>query len=117
MQDPPSPAAIRDLIAAEGGAERSAFEARLVAAAQRLMDRAAELSPASDAAEHERLSALLGESGDLQHLNERLCVRIREGSLTAASPGLAAHLRATTLEKLAIDQPTYAAYQRALNKG
>ena len=34
----------------------------------------------------------------------------------AATPDLAAHLWATTLDKLAIDQPSYAGYRRALEK-
>ena len=83
-------------------------------AARQLVERAMRLSPASDAAEQARLKVLLGEDGDLKQLNRRLCALIRNGALTLATPGLAAHLRATTLEKLAVDQPTYAAYRRAI---
>lgn len=122
MQDHPSPDRIRDLANAliadaDPGAGRSKFEARMAAAAMDLVKRAAELQPGFDAKELIRLTALLEEKGDLHALNRRLCELIRDGSLTLASPGLAAHLRATTMEKLAIDQPSYAAYRRALETG
>jgi len=117
----PSPAAILELAIAQlNGVElngaRAKFEMRLTIAAMQLVKRALELGPANDAAEHERLSALLVESGGLEHLNRRLCALIRDGALGLSSPAVAAHLRATTLEKLAIDQPTYAAYRRALER-
>jgi hypothetical protein len=98
------------------GGARAKFEMRLTTAALQLVRRAMELAPASDAAEHERLSALLVETGDLEQLNRRLCALIRDGTYLLSTPGVAAHLRATTLEKLAIDQPTYASYRRALER-
>lgn len=113
MQDPPSTAVILELANA-GDEARGKFEARLAAAAMELVKRGEELAAASEAAELERLRSLLGESGDLLALNRRLCAAIRDGALSLSSSGVAAHLRATTLEKLAIDQPTYAAYRRAL---
>ncbi len=116
MQDPPSTEMIAQLVEAQVRApgERSKFEARVASAALELVRRAAALAPESDAAERKRLEHLLGETDDLAALNRRLCVLIREGALGFASPGLAAHVRVTALEKLAIDQPTYAAYRRAL---
>lgn len=119
MQDPPSPAAILGLVIAQLGAPgdadaRGRFEMRVTLAALQLVRRAFLLAPASDAAEQRRLAALLGEAGECEALNRRLCARIQDGSLTLASLGLAQHLRATAMEKLAIDQPTYAAYQQAL---
>lgn len=118
MQDLPTPAAIVDLVIAQMGeaplAERSKFETRVMAAALQLVSRALKLGPASDARELQRLRALLGADGDLETLNLRLCEHIRDSAVTLDTPGLAAHLRATTLEKLAIDQPSYAAYRRAL---
>lgn len=117
MQDPPSTDAIQAIMAqAEDERQANKFKMRLLAAALELVQRAATLSPASDAAEHERLVALLREAGDLDHLNRVLCARIRAGALTLNSFGVAAHLRATTMEKLAIDQPAYAAYVRALER-
>ena len=40
--------------------------------------------------------------------------RIAAGELSLQTPGLAAHLWATTLAKVAIDQPTYASYRREI---
>lgn len=112
MQDPPAPEVIERL--ARASAAGGKLEARMAAAALELVERAGALGPASNAAERVRLIALLRESGDLLQLNRRLSVLIREGALTLSTPNLAAHLRATTMEKLAIDQPTYAAYRRSL---
>lgn len=117
MQDPPSVDFIRDLAsAASDDQARNKFEARMTAAAFELVQRAEALAAQSEAAERERLVALLNEDGDLRSLNERLCALIKSGAMTLATPALAAHLRATTMEKLAIDQPTYAAYRRALEQ-
>lgn len=120
MQDMPSPVAILDLVIAHlngvdlNGGARAKFEMRLATAALQLVRRAMQLAPATDVAERERLSALLDESGGLDQLNRRLCAMIRNGTLELSMPGVVRHLRTTTLEKLAIDQPTYAAYRRAL---
>jgi hypothetical protein len=115
VQDPPSLATIQALATAQGdGRVPSKFEMRMTAAALELVQRALAQAPESDRAERARLVVLLDEDGALDHLNRRLCQRIRAGALDLSSPELAAHLRATTMEKLAIDQPTYAAYQRAL---
>jgi hypothetical protein len=59
---------------------------------------------------------LLGEQGDLETLNRRLCARIAAGEIGLSTPGLVDHLWQTTLDKLAIDQPNYAAY-RAMTRG
>lgn len=116
MQDPPSSAVILKLAeqsqAVLGGGQ---FELRMTAAALDLVKRADVLAPEYDAAECKRLSALLGEDGGLEQLNRKLCDLIRDGAVDLRSAPLAAHLRATTMEKLAIDQPTYAAYKRALS--
>lgn len=121
MQDPPSPAFIIDLVIAQLGAEassdpvRAKFEQRVATAALQLVRRAIATAPESDAAEQKRLAALLGQDGALEALNRVLCAYIREGAMTLSTPGLGAHLRATALEKLAVDQPSYAAYRRALD--
>ena len=122
MQDNPSPETIRDLAnallkEADPASARAKFETRMAMSALDLVRRAAELQPGFDARELIRLTALLDEKGNLETLNRRLCEHVRDGSLTLSSPGLAAHLRATTMEKLAIDQPSYAAYRRALETG
>jgi hypothetical protein len=119
MQDHPSPAAILELAiaqlsAAPASGDKAKFEMRVAIAALQLVKRALELTPVSDAAELRRLEVLLGDNGDLEALNRKLCAAIRDGALDLTTPGIAAHLRATALEKLAVDQPTYSSYRRAL---
>lgn len=120
MQDNPPPTHILDIAIAhlrdnvlpnlDG---RAAYDLRVTLSALELSRRSIALSPASDAAERARLAALLGQDGDLETLNRELCARITSGALDLGAPALAAHLRMTALEKLAVDQPTYSAYRRA----
>jgi hypothetical protein len=120
MQDPPLPAEmiaavtrfLRGTVMVELTG-RSAFLARVAANALDLVTRELALGPDFDAAEHARLAAILGQDGDLETLNAALCEAIEARRITLATPGLADHLWATTLAKLAIDQPTYAAYVAA----
>lgn len=119
MQDPPKPS---DLLAAVARFLREelmpqlsgalAFQTRIAANIIDISRRELELGPTADAAEHQRLVALLAQHGDLAALNQELCRRIREGDMTLETPGLAAHLWEVTLAKLAVDQPAYASYQR-----
>jgi hypothetical protein len=92
---------------------RAAFHARIAVNALAIVERGLELGPVQEAAERERLEALLGHPGSLDELNRELCRRIRAGEVDLDTPALAEHLRETTLAKLAIDQPRYAAYRRA----
>ncbi len=66
----------------------------------------------SELAEHARLKALLGREGSLEELNHALCGHIAAGAVDLSTPGLHEHLWATTLAKLAVDQPNYASYKR-----
>ena len=43
-------------------------------------------------------------------------IAVRNGAIDAQNPALRAHLWASTLDKLAIDQPAYAPYRRALQQ-
>lgn len=70
----------------------------------------------SDAAEVERLRALLGIDGSVTDLNRALAERVARGEVDLATPGLAEHLWATTMDKLAVDQPNYASYKRELGR-
>ena len=72
------------------------------------------LSPAQDAAELARLTALLGQTGSLLDLNTELARRLDAGEADLTTPGVAEHLWATTLAKLAVDQPNYSGYRAAL---
>lgn len=113
-----------------------AYQARVAANMLDMVRRQGLLRPAAEAGERSRLQALLGETGgdggladpadlaagadlaeeaglaDLACLNQRLSDRLAEGTLGLATPGLADHLWRTTLDKLAVDQPGYAPYQR-----
>ena len=93
-----------------------AYHARVAANMLDTVRRQGLLAPASDAAEVQRLRALLGnaapEDADLAALNHLLADGIARGAMPADQPGLADHLWATTLAKLAVDQPGYDSYLR-----
>ncbi len=59
---------------------------------------------------------LLGVHGTLAGLNADLAERIAQGDIDLETPGVKDHLWQTTLAKLAVDQPNYAAYQEELKK-
>ena len=90
------------------------FKTRVAANALDIAIREMRGGAAADASEINRLASLLGHDGDLATLNRELCAAIRAGDVTLATSGLSEHLWATTLDKLAIEQPTYASYRRAL---
>ncbi|MGB5949807.1 MAG: DUF6285 domain-containing protein [Parvibaculum sp.] len=123
MQDQPTAAELIDIVAdfirnhampqLQGHA---AFHARVAANALDIVKRELEIAPKANTEEHERLKALLGHDGSLDELNRELCARIESGEITLATPGLADHLWAITMTKLAIDQPNYSGYRRALEE-
>ena len=92
-----------------------AYQARVAANMLDIVRREVVLAPAADAAERAGLQALVGrpgEAADLATLNRRLADGIADGTLHAATPGLADHLWRSTLAKLAVDQPGYETYRR-----
>lgn len=93
-----------------------AFQLRVSCNALELIARQMVFEPAANAAEVERLTKLLGHGGELSALNAELAQSIADAKATLATPGLADHLWATTLAKLAIDQPRYGAYQAEIAK-
>ena len=118
MHNQPSVDALLDIVAeflrkevAPRVPGHTAFHTRVAANALDIIRRELALSPASLAAERERLERLLGETGDLETLNRRLCERIASGEIDATTPGLADHLWTVTLDKLAVDQPNYSSYR------
>ena len=123
MQDEPRAAEIlpaiakflRETVTTDHSAH-TIFQARVAANAADLAAREAQLSPGFDAAELKRLEALLGRTGDLHTLNRLLADRIADGSLDLSTPGLKEHLWDTSLAKLAVDQPSYASYRRAVKR-
>ncbi|SFP04646.1 hypothetical protein SAMN05216330_105434 [Bradyrhizobium sp. Ghvi] len=94
-----------------------AFKLRVAINILDLLTRQLTLEEGSDAKEVERLRALLNMDGSVTELNRALAERIARGEVDLATPGLAEHLWATTMDKLAVDQPNYASYKRELGRG
>ena len=121
MQDEPTPTelikAVADFLRHEIAPEISghhAFKLRVSINALDLVTRQLALEQDSDSAETARLSALLNLQGSLGELNRALAERIARGEVDLQTPGLTEHLWRTTMDKLAVDQPNYAAYKREL---
>lgn len=119
MQDLPKPADLVSLVAGFLRAEimpvtkgAQNFQLRVAINALDLAAREVRGAADSDAAERAGLAALLGRDGDLEALNRALCEQIASGAMTLETSGLADHLWATTMAKLAVDQPNYASYRR-----
>lgn len=94
-----------------------AFKLRVAVNILDLVTRQLTREEGSDAREVERLRALLGVEGSVTDLNRALAERIAKGEVDLATPGLAEHLWATTMDKLAVDQPNYVSYKRELGRG
>lgn len=116
MQDEPRPdelvKAVADFLRDDIAPQitgHAGFKLRVAINALDLVTR--QLTDGSEADELARLHALLGE-GDLRALNQRLADGIRGGEIDLATPGVKEHLWQTTLDKLRVDQPNYAAYKR-----
>ena len=88
------------------------IHARVAAHALAVVKRELEMRPAAERDEQARLKALMHAAGSLEELNALLSRRIATGEVGLQTPGVAEHLWATTLAKVAIDQPTYASYRR-----
>jgi hypothetical protein len=121
MQDEPTPTELINAVAdflrsdiAPVASGHTAFKLRISLNALDLVARQLTLESRSDAAESARLSQLLGVQCSLGELNRMLAERIAKGEIDLQTPGLAEHLWQTTMDKLAVDQPNYAAYKREL---
>jgi hypothetical protein len=121
MQDEPTPVELtkavadflrHDIMPMISG--HNAFKLRVAVNMLDLVTRQLTLEEGSNDAESARLAQLLGMRGSLVELNRALAGKIADGELDLQTPGLAAHLWQTTMDKLAVDQPNYAAYKREL---
>jgi len=124
MQDEPTPTELTKAVADFLGNDitplisgHQAFKLRVAINILDLVTRQLTQEEGSDAKEVERLRALLGMDGSVTDLNRALADRIAKGEVDLATPGLAEHLWATTMDKLAVDQPNYASYKRELGRG
>ena len=123
MQDSPDP---EDLIQAvakflreqagpalgQAGEAALGYQSRVAANMLDIARRQLLLAPAAAARELTSLQGLLGQDGDLAGLNQKLAEGIASGAIAPDDPGLAEHLWASTLAKLAVDQPGYETYRR-----
>lgn len=114
----PDAACILDTVCAFLGSEvqpqlqgKLAFDARVALNALQIVARELRLGATAAAAARERLEALLQARGTLEELEGMLIERIRRGELDETHAGLMAHLRASTLDALAIDNPGYSTYR------
>lgn len=125
MQDRPTPEQLLEAVAAflRGQVVPStrgplAFHARVAANALDIARREIALVPDAEARERALLVALLGADAprDAAQLNRLLCERIDADAMDLRTPGLANALWRVTLDKLAVDQPGYDTYQRAIGQ-
>jgi hypothetical protein len=103
-----------ELLPSLSGAE--AFNLRVSINAIELVRREIEQLDAADKSEHRRLAKLLDTYAELDVLRKQLCDKIARGDIMLDQPALREHLRATIVDRLAIDQPTYSAYLAAVGK-
>jgi hypothetical protein len=101
-----------DLLPSLSGAP--AFNLRVGINAIELVRREIEQQDATDKRERDRLAKLLGSNAELEVMRKELCEKIAAGEITLDQPALREHLRATTIDRLAIDQPSYSAYLAAM---
>ena len=99
------------------GDARQAFLARVADNARATVAREAERGAQLEAEAVERLRSLLGREGDFATLNAALCAALREGRIAPTDPSLLAHLRATAIGQIQIDQPAYGGLEALLAAG
>jgi hypothetical protein len=123
MQDEPTPTELIKAVAdflrndiAPVISGHNAFKLRVSLNALDLVTRQLTLQAGGEATEVERLASLLALQGSLGELNRALVERIASAKVDLQTPGLAAHLWQTTLDKLAVDQPSYASYRREMER-
>jgi len=122
MQDRPNPdelleavaAFLRDHVVSGPASSQMAFHARVAANALDIARRQMMLAPGMLEREHAALAKLLDAASghDVAQLNRMLCERIAHGLMDLGTPGLADCLWQITLNKLAVDQPSYESYVR-----
>ena len=101
-----------ELLPSLNGAQ--AFNLRVGINAIDLVRRELEQGAEAAARERSRLAALLGGDSGLDAMRSALCRKIASGALTLDQPALRDHLRATAMDRMAIDQPGYSAYLAGL---
>lgn len=88
--------------------DRDAFLCRVAVNALAAVRREIEQGPAAEAAARDRLRALIGRDEDFETLNAALCDGIADGTINPLDPAVLAHMKASIIDQVAIDQPQYA---------
>lgn len=96
--------------------DRDAFLCRVAVNALAAVRREIEQGPAAEEAARERLRALIGRDEDFETLNAALCDGIADGSIDPLDPAVLAHMKASIIDQVRIDQPQYAGL-RTLTQG
>jgi Domain of unknown function (DUF6285) len=95
----------RDVMPATEGRVR--FHSRVAVNALGMLERELRLGPELDAAERDRLAALLGHDADLAALTAELAGRIRDGSLDDRREEVVDAVRESVRAKLLVANPDY----------
>jgi hypothetical protein len=95
----------RDVMPATEGRVR--FHSRVAVNALGMLERELRLGPELDAAERDRLAALLGHDADLAALTAMLAGRIRDGSLDDRRDEVVDAVRESVRAKLLVANPDY----------
>jgi hypothetical protein len=95
----------RDVMTSAEGRVR--FHTRVAVNALGMLDRELRLGPDIDAAERQRLAALLGHDADLPTLTAELARRIRDGSLDDRRDEVMVAVRESVRAKLLVSNPSY----------
>lgn len=97
----------RDVMERDNLPPRVAFHARVAVNVLAIVERELILGPELDAAERERLTALLGRDGELDDLTAELSRRIRDGSLDDRRAAVVDQVRESVRAKLLVANPGY----------
>lgn len=87
--------------------DRDAFLCRVAVNALAAVKREIEQGPTAEAAAVARLQVLLGREGDFATLNGLLCDGIQSGGIDPLDPAVLAHMKASIIDQVRIDQPQY----------
>ena len=101
-----------DVMAATTG--RTNFLSRVSGNSLDIVLRELMLGPNHQAQELARLQALYGSSDDLMTLKNRLVAELRDKSISLDNEALQIHLRQTVVNQIAIDQPKYSGFKKAV---
>ena len=93
---------------------RTQFMARVAANSLDIVRRELQLGPLARSRREQGLRRLLASDADLESLEWRLVESLRDGSLALDHPGLTDWLRQSVVDQIAIDQPRYSGYAKAL---